>query len=254
MLEITGLTKKFGGLCAVNDLSFNVNEGDIVGLIGPNGAGKTTVFNLITGYLRPTDGAVAYEGSEISGKTPSLIAGRGVVRTFQATSVFPEFSVRDSIALACHIKTRIRFGEALFHTPSSRRKAEQISKRASEIMATVGLEEVSGVAAKNLPHGHKRRLGIAIALAAEPKLLLLDEPLTGMNAEEVADALRLIDRLWQGGMTILVIEHNMKAAMSICQRIVVLNFGTKLAEGSPGEVRENQEVIEAYLGAGGNAA
>ncbi len=121
-------------------------------------------------------------------------------------------------------------------------------------MAIVGLDEVSDVAAKNLPHGHKRRLGIAIALAAEPKLLLLDEPLTGMNAEEVADALRLIDRLWQGGMTILVIEHNMKAAMSICQRIVVLNFGTKLAEGSPVEVRANPEVVKAYLGAGDNAA
>ncbi len=122
MLEITGLTKKFGGLCAVNNLSFNVNKGEIVGLIGPNGAGKTTVFNLITGYLRPTDGTVTFERSEISGKTPSLIAGRGVVRTFQATSVFPEFSVRDSIALACHIKTRIRFGEALFHTPKQSEK------------------------------------------------------------------------------------------------------------------------------------
>ena len=254
MLEIRGLTKKFGGLCAVNDLSFNVNKGEIVGLIGPNGAGKTTVFNLITGYLRPTGGKVTFETQGISGKAPSFIAKRGVVRTFQATSVFPEFSVNDNIAVACHVKSRMRFGEALLHTPSGRRKEEGIARKAADIMETVGLSDVRDVLAKNLPHGHKRRLGIAIALATDPRLLLLDEPLTGMNAEEVADALSLIDRLWQSGITILLIEHNMKAAMSLCQRIVVLNFGTRLAEGLPGEIRGNPEVIKAYLGAGGDAS
>jgi len=254
MLEINGLTKKFGGLCAVNNLSFGVNKGEIVGLIGPNGAGKTTVFNLVTGYLRPTEGKITFESKDISGKSPASIAAGGVVRTFQATSVFAEFSVTDNIAVACHLKNRMRFGEALLHTPSSRRKQTRIAQKAAEIMEIVGLSDVRDVAAKNLPHGYKRRLGIAIALATEPRLLLLDEPLTGMNAEEVADALRLIKRLWQEGITILLIEHNMKAAMSLCQRIVVLNFGTKLAEGTPAEIRGNPEVIKAYLGADGNAA
>jgi branched-chain amino acid transport system ATP-binding protein len=254
MLEIKGLTKKFGGLCAVNELSFTVDRGEIVGLIGPNGAGKTTVFNLITGYLHPTEGKIAFETEDISGKAPSSIAARGVVRTFQATSVFPEFSVNDNIAVACHIKNRMRFGAALLHTPGSRRKEASIARKAAEIIETVGLSEVRDVLAKNLPHGHKRRLGIAIALATQPRLLLLDEPLTGMNAEEVADALRLIKRLWQDGITILLIEHNMKAAMNLCQRLVVLNFGTRLAEGTPAEIRGNPEVVEAYLGADGHAS
>ena len=254
MLEITGLTKRFGGLCAVNNLSFSVNTGEIVGLIGPNGAGKTTVFNLVTGYLRPTEGKIKFETEDISGRSPSSIAARGVVRTFQATSVFPEFSVRDNIAVACHVKHRMRLVEGLLHTPSSRRKEERIAEKAAEIMESVGLSDVRDVLAKNLPHGYKRRLGIAIALATEPRLLLLDEPLTGMNAEEVADALCLINRLWREGITILLIEHNMKAAMSLCQRIVVLNFGTRLAEGTPAEIRGNPEVIEAYLGADGDAA
>jgi branched-chain amino acid transport system ATP-binding protein len=254
MLEVRGLTKKFGGLCAVNNLSFDVNKGEIIGLIGPNGAGKTTVFNLITGYLHPTEGTITFETADIAGKAPAFIAGKGVVRTFQATSVFPEFSVSDNIALACHVKTRMRLGEALLHTRTSRRKEERIAQKTAEIMQSVGLSEVGKVAAKNLPHGYKRRLGIAIALATEPRLLLLDEPLTGMNAQEVAEALGLIRRLWQDGITILLIEHNMKAAMNLCQRLVVLNFGTRLAEGSPAEIRANPEVIKAYLGAGGDAA
>jgi branched-chain amino acid transport system ATP-binding protein len=254
MLEIAGLTKKFGGLCAVNELTFTVDQGEIVGLIGPNGAGKTTVFNLITGYLHPTDGKITFETKDISGKSPSSIAARGVVRTFQATSVFPEFSVTDNIAVACHVKDRMRLGEALLHTPGSRRKEKRIAQKAAEIIETVGLSEARDVLAKNLPHGHKRRLGIAIALATQPRLLLLDEPLTGMNAEEVADALGLIKRLWRDGITILLIEHNMKAAMSLCQRLVVLNFGTRLAEGTPAEIRGNPEVIKAYLGADGDAA
>ena len=231
MLEITGLTKKFGGLCAVNELSFTVDQGEIVGLIGPNGAGKTTVFNLITGYLHPTEGKITFETEDISGKTPSSIAARGAVRTFQATSVFPEFSVNDNITVACHVKDRMRLGEALLTLPAVAARRTVLRSKTAEIIESVGLSEVRDVSAKNLPHGYKRRLGIAIALATQPRLLLLDEPLTGMNAEEVAGALRLINRLWQDGITILLIEHNMKAAMSLCQRIVVLNFGTRLAEG-----------------------
>jgi branched-chain amino acid transport system ATP-binding protein len=254
MLEIRGLNKYFGGLAAVSELDLSINQGEIVGLIGPNGAGKTTVFNLVTGFLRPTKGKIVFEKKDITGKMPCFIAGRGIVRTFQATSVFPDFSVMQNIIVACHLKLKIGFVEAVLHTPSSHRKEEYILHRALEITQLVGLDEERDIPAKNLPHGHKRILGVAIALASEPKLLLLDEPLSGMNAEEVSEALTLINRLWQNGTTILLIEHNMRAAMSLCQRIVVLNFGKKIAEGSPEEVRENKEVIKAYLGAGEHAA
>jgi branched-chain amino acid transport system ATP-binding protein len=248
MLEIKGLTKHFGGLTALNGLELNINQGEIVGLIGPNGAGKTTAFNLITGFLRPTSGKIMFVGQDVTARKPHSIAEKGIVRTFQATSVFQEFTVLQNIMVAYQLKPKVGFWEAAFHIPSSRRKEEYILARALEIIRFVGLDGMKDMAARNLPHGHQRILGIAIALAAEPKLLLLDEPLSGMNAEEVNNAKELIRRIWQRGITILLIEHNMGATMSLCQRIAVLNFGNKIAEGSPDEIRQNKEVIQAYLG------
>jgi branched-chain amino acid transport system ATP-binding protein len=254
MLKIERLTKYFGGLAAVSGLDMSVQSGDILGLIGPNGAGKTTFFNLVSGVLRPTQGRVIFEGNDITAKKPHYIAKKGIVRTFQAINICPDFTVLQNIVLSCHLKPRIGFLETVLHTASSRRKEKDILHRSQEILELVGLDTMADVTARYLAHGHKRILGIAIALAAEPKLLLLDEPLTGMNAEEVSETMRLIDKLWQRGTTILLIEHNMRAAMSLCQRIVVLNFGKKIAEGSPEEVKENNEVIQAYLGADEYAA
>ena len=254
MLKIERLTKYFGGLAAVSGLDMSVKSGDILGLIGPNGAGKTTFFNLVSGVLRPTQGRVIFEGNDITAKKPHYIAKKGIVRTFQAINICPDFTVLQNIVLSCHLKPRIGLLETVFHTASSRRKEKDILHRSQEILKLVGLDTMADVTARYLAHGHKRILGIAIALAAEPKLLLLDEPLTGMNAEEVSETMRLIDKLWQRGTTILLIEHNMRAAMSLCQRIVVLNFGKKIAEGSPEEVKENNEVIQAYLGADEYAA
>jgi branched-chain amino acid transport system ATP-binding protein len=250
MLEIKGLTRHFGGLVAVNGLDISINQGELVGLIGPNGAGKTTVFNLITGVLRPTSGRIMFNGKDITGQKPHSIAEKGIVRTFQSTSLFPDFTVLQNVTAACHLKPRVRFLEAALHIASSHNKEKIVLSRALEITKFVGLDAVKDVSSQSLPHGHKRILGIAIALAAEPKLLLLDEPLSGMNAEEVANAVVLINSIWQRGTTILLIEHNMRAAMSLCQRLVVLNFGKKIAEGSPVEIRGNTAVIQAYLGAG----
>ena len=254
MLEIKGLTKYFGGVAAVSELNMSVNAGELVGLIGPNGAGKTTAFNLVTGFIRPTKGRIMFDGKDITGQKPHSIAEKGIVRTFQATSLFPYLTVLQNIIAACHLRPKIGFWEATLHTSSSHRKEELSLGRALEITKFVGLDSVKDIPAQSLPHGHKRILGIAIALATEPKLLLLDEPITGMNAEEVSEAIAVIRRIWQRGTTILVIEHNMRAAMSLCQRLVVLNFGKKITEGSPEDVRKNKDVIQAYLGVEKHAA
>lgn len=249
MLEIKGLTKFFGGLEAVSDVDLQVAPGEKVGLIGPNGAGKTTFFNLVSGALKPTRGKITFEGTNITGATPHHIASCGIVRTFQGINIYPDFTVLENVVLSCHLKPGVGFFETVFATRSSRRKERAILERSHGILTTVGLDAMAAVPAKSLAHGHKRILGIAVALAADPKLLLLDEPLGGMNAREVSETMALIDRLWQSGITIVLIEHNMRATMNLCQRIVVLNFGRKIAEGTPDEIRANAEVIRAYLGA-----
>ncbi|MFO7773755.1 MAG: ABC transporter ATP-binding protein [Dehalococcoidia bacterium] len=254
MLEIRGLTKRFGGVVAVAGLDLTINHGELVGLIGPNGAGKTTVFNLITGFLRPTSGNALFEGENVTGKKPHSIAEKGIVRTFQSTSIFPDFTVLQNIVAARHLKPKTGSWEAVLHLPSSRKKEERALGRALEIAQLVGLDSVKDVPARSLPHGHKRILGIAIALAAEPKLLLLDEAIAGMNDEEVSESIALIRRIWQMGTAILLIEHNMRAVMTLCQRLVVLNFGKKIAEGPPEDVKKNNDVIQAYLGVGKHAA
>jgi branched-chain amino acid transport system ATP-binding protein len=254
MLEIRQMTKRFGGLVAVDDLSFSVAEGQIVGLLGPNGAGKTTVFNMITGFAKPTAGTIGFKDHDITGASPHAVARRGIVRTFQLTSVFSSLTVSENVLAACHISPRISFWQSLARTRGNRRKEAQVRARAEEIMEFVGLQSYTGVTAGSLPHGHKRTLGIAIALAAEPQLLLLDEPLTGMNAGEAEQAVELVDKIRRSGRSILLIEHNMRAAMRLCEHIVVLNFGRKIAEGSPQQIAENEQVIEAYLGVRAHAA
>ncbi len=248
LLKVERLSKKFGGLQAVSDLDMNVDSGEIVGLIGPNGAGKTTVFNLLTGAHRPTAGKVIFEGKDIAGRKPHSVAALGMVRTFQITNIFSDFTVRQNLMLACNLKAGISYWGSVFRSRNSRSKEREVLQRCDEILTTVGLEGMQDVTAGTLAHGHKNLLGIAIALAAEPKLLLLDEPLAGMNAHEVLEALAVIRRLWENGTSVLVIEHNMKAAMSLCERLVVISFGKKIAEGTPEEIRANKAVIEAYLG------
>jgi branched-chain amino acid transport system ATP-binding protein len=254
MLEIRGLTRYFGGLCAVNNLDMTVKRGEFVGLIGPNGAGKSTVFNLITGFVKPTSGKITFEGNDITGKSPHTIAKYGIVRTFQANRIFPNYTVLEDILAASHLTNRTGLFEGIFRTSGARKKEQYVLDRAREILRFTGLEHMSAVLTHNLPHGYKRILGIAIALAARPKLLILDEPLSGMNSQEVAEAVELMTRIWKGNTTILLIEHNMRAAMSLCKRIVVINFGSKMAEGLPHEIVKNQEVIKAYLGVNVDAA
>ncbi len=248
LLRVEGLTKRFGGLHAVSGLDMGVESGEIVGLIGPNGAGKTTVFNLLTGAHRPTSGRVMFEDKDITGHKPHSVAALGMVRTFQITNIFSDYTVQENLALACNLKAGISYWGSALHTRRSRAKERNVLQRCDEILTMVGLENVKDTTAATLPHGHKNLLGIAIALAAGPKLLLLDEPLAGMNAHEVLDALNVIRRLWENGTSVLLIEHNMKAAMSLCERLVVISFGKKIAEGTPEDIRANRSVIEAYLG------
>jgi branched-chain amino acid transport system ATP-binding protein len=248
MLETKKLTKNFKGVQAVNNLDLNVEAGEIVGIIGPNGAGKTTVFNLITGYLQPTKGKVMFNGRDITGQKPHLIAKLGVVRTFQLDRIFHDFSIIQNVATASHLYARIGLWEAAFDTSGYRKKNRDTSEHANKILKFMRLEDKQDEIARNLSHGHQKLLGIAIALATNPKVLLLDEPLGGMNPVEVDRTLEIIGEIRKQGTAILLVEHNMQAVMKICDRIVVLDFGMEIAKGSPEEVQKDKEVIQAYLG------
>jgi branched-chain amino acid transport system ATP-binding protein len=247
LLETKALTKHFGGLAAVSLLDMSVGEGEVVGLIGPNGAGKTTILNLITGFLRPSHGHIFFQEKEISHKKPHTIARLGIGRTFQLAYLFPDFTVFENIAASFHVHPRYGFWEALLNTASCQEKERYIEEQAMEILHLVGLEPVRNVLGKNLPHGYQKLLSMARALAVKPKLLLLDEPIGGMSPQEIVFAISVIEKIRAQGITILLVEHNMKIR-SLCDRMVVINFGTKIADGPMDEVRQNQDVINAYFG------
>lgn len=247
LLETKGLTKYFGGLIAVSDLDIYINPGEIVGLIGPNGAGKTTTFNLMTGIYQPTRGEIFFEGRDITSKKPHVVARMGIGRTFQLASLFPDFTVLENVVASFYLYPRSGFWEALFNTSSYRKKEGYISEKAEEILRLVGLDEIKDELAKNLSHGYQKILGVARALAIRPKILLLDEPIAGMNHKEIEFSLGAFEKMRSQGITILLVEHNMEI-MSLCDRVIVLDFGIKIAEGSPGEVRQNKNVIQAYFG------
>jgi branched-chain amino acid transport system ATP-binding protein len=254
VLELVGLSMSFGGLKAVSDLSMDVARGEIVALIGPNGAGKTTVFNCVTGVLDPVSGRVMLESKDITGRKPHSITRSGVGRTFQNIRLFPNMTALENVLVGADAQSRSGVPGALLRTPRQRREEREAHARATELLKFVGIERSIHSLARNLPYGDQRRLEIARAMATRPRLLLLDEPAAGMNPAEKQALMGLIREIRDSGLTILLIEHDMKVVMGISERIVVLNFGVKIAEGTPGEVQRNPEVIAAYLGEPSDAA
>jgi branched-chain amino acid transport system ATP-binding protein len=251
LLELRGVTRRFGGLTAVKDVSFAVEEGRLFGIIGPNGAGKTTLFNLISGLYAPDAGTIALAGGTVSGLAPHRVAAHGIARTFQNIRLIGSLSALDNIKIACHMRRSAPLAAAVLRGPAFARAEEDIHAFALRLLDLLQLGPLAGEEAGNLPYGSQRRLEIARALAAEPRLLLLDEPAAGMNSQEAVELMHLIRRLRdEFRLTILLVEHNMKVVMGVCERIHVLDHGESIAEGTPEEVRGNAKVIEAYLGAG----
>ncbi|MET0531359.1 MAG: ABC transporter ATP-binding protein [Microvirga sp.] len=248
LLQVAHVTKRFGGLVAVNDVSFSVREGEILSVIGPNGAGKSTLFKLISSFLRPSAGEVRFRGMRISGLAPHIVARRGVVRTFQETTIFKGMTVRDNVIIAHQLRARASLLGFYFGTPLARQDEAAFGRSADEILEFLGLSSVRDEPAVSLPHGHLRALGVAIGLATNPKILLLDEPFAGMNRGETSRSIEMVRDLRRRGITVLLVEHDMPAVMKISDRIVVLNFGEKIAEGTPAEIQRSARVVEAYLG------
>jgi len=248
ILEVKDLTKRFGGLTAANGISFGVKEREIVSVIGPNGAGKSTLFKLISSFLTPTSGEVLFRGERISNLAPHIAASKGVVRTFQETTIFKNMSVRDNVIVAHQLRAKASLLGFFLGTAQARSDEARFGESADEILSFLGLDGIATELARNLPHGHLRALGIAIGLATNPTVLLLDEPFAGMNHDETMKAVTMVRKLRDRGLTVLLVEHDMPAVMKISDRIVVINFGEKIAEGTPLEIQNNQRVIEAYLG------
>jgi branched-chain amino acid transport system ATP-binding protein len=248
LLELEGIGISFGGLRAVDDLSFKVRTGEIVGLIGPNGAGKTTVFNMITGVYKPTDGRIRWHGREIAGLAPHKIAEAGIRRTFQTIRLFTDMTVLDNVIAGEHLQMRQKWWQGLLATPAQRREEKELVDRAMEVLREMNLADVAYENATSLPYGVQRRVEMARTLVAKPELIILDEPAAGLNENESAALNDTIRAIRDMGITVILVEHDMSVVMNVTDSIVVINFGKKIAEGNPEEIRGNPLVIEAYLG------
>jgi branched-chain amino acid transport system ATP-binding protein len=248
LLELTNVSKDFGKLQAVSGLNMVVEKGEIHSLIGPNGAGKTTVFNLITGTFPLTAGSVMFDGDNVTGLEPHQVAEKGITRSFQQTFLFMQSTVLENVLIGFHMHCRAGALHEFFHSPKAKKTDDGCRSQALEIIDFMGLNSVAHELAGNLPHGHQRALGVSIALACNPRLLLLDEPVTGMNPTETAEMVERIREIRNRGMTVVLVEHDMKVVMGVSDRITVLSYGKKIAEGLPAEIRANQQVVEAYLG------
>ena len=248
ILTVENVSKRFGGLTAVGNVSFKVREGEIFAIIGPNGAGKSTLFKLITSALRPTEGEIAFRGENVTGLSPHLVAAKGMVRTFQETTIFRDMTVIEATRNAHYVTGQAGLLGIFFNSKAARQDLADIDASTDRILELLELRSVARERSKNLPQGRLRALGMAMALAAHPKLLLLDEPFAGMNSDETDQMIGIVRRIRESGVTVMLVEHDMPAIMRLSDRIVVINFGKKIAEGVPEEIKTSQAVIDAYLG------